>query len=412
MEATMPDSRMLRVLVGFVLFGLAGAAAASFHLWRINEIYSNADGTVQFVEFREIGGTNGEHFLADQTLTVIGANARHAFTFNDNLPSAATANRHFLVATQGFANLGIMAPDYIIPDDFLIIAGGTIRFGGVDTGPYPVGPVDQVTYGTLPTDGTTSIDRNGAPQTNSPTNFAGTTGLIGALPGPQTGWWWNPAESGRGFFIERRGQNLFFAAYLYADTGRATWTIAAGPMASPTTFQASLLAFTGGQTLTGPYQSPTPAPSLGTLTLSFTDATHGTLTWPGGTVPIQRFDYAGLSAPPIASAPETGWWWNAAESGRGFSLETQGSTIFIAGYLYDVAGNPVWFLSVGALNASGVYQGSWTQFANGQTLGGPYQAPALVNASVGSITLQFTDRQNGILTLPDMRTIPFTRFRF
>ncbi len=29
---------------------------------------------------------------------------------------------------------------------------------------------------------------------------------------PQTGWWWNPAEDGRGFSLEVRGNNLFFAA--------------------------------------------------------------------------------------------------------------------------------------------------------------------------------------------------------
>ena len=37
---------------------------------------------------------------------------------------------------------------------------------------------------------------------------------------PQTGWWWNPAESGRGFSIESSGNNLFMAAYLYDVSGR------------------------------------------------------------------------------------------------------------------------------------------------------------------------------------------------
>src|SRR5262249_11174618 len=32
---------------------------------------------------------------------------------------------------------------------------------------------------------------------------------------PATGWWWNPAEGGRGYSIEARGANLFFTSFLY-----------------------------------------------------------------------------------------------------------------------------------------------------------------------------------------------------
>jgi hypothetical protein len=48
---------------------------------------------------------------------------------------------------------------------------------------------------------------------------------------PQTGWWWNPAEGGRGFTIEARGNLLFMAAFHYDTRGRATWNYAGGPMA-------------------------------------------------------------------------------------------------------------------------------------------------------------------------------------
>ena len=34
---------------------------------------------------------------------------------------------------------------------------------------------------------------------------------------PQTGWWWNPAESGRGFFVESENGVTFIGAYLYDD---------------------------------------------------------------------------------------------------------------------------------------------------------------------------------------------------
>jgi len=55
------------------------------------------------------------------------------------------------------------------------------------------------------------------------------------------------------------------------------------------------------------------------VTLLFSDAIHGTLIWPGGTVPIQRFNILpnGLNLTEQANQPENGWWWNPNESGRG-----------------------------------------------------------------------------------------------
>ncbi len=410
----MTKSRIVQWLLAAFVCTLAASAAASFHNWRVNEIYSSADGTIQFVEFREAFGTDGENFLAEHMLTVTRGNQTHTFTFPDNLPSGATANRYFIVATPGFASLGIVTPDYVVPNGFLFVDGGTLQYGASGTGIYGIGPVDTVSYGALPTDGITSIDRIGGQHPNSPTNFAGSSGTIG-MPqtvSPQNGWWWNPAENGRGFFIERQGGNLFFAAYLYATDGSPLWTISAGPLTSSSTYNGTLQTFTGGQTLTGPYRSPAAGPSLDTLTLQFFDARHGLLTWIGGSVPIERFDYAGLGSPAIASAPQNGWWWNAAESGRGFSLEVQGATLFVAGYMYDSTGFPVWYVSVGTLSAAGTYQGTWMQFANGQTITGAYRPPTLVNANAGALTVQFADAQNATLTLPDGRAIPLTRFRF
>jgi hypothetical protein len=411
----MPKPRIAQWLLAVFVAVIAVAAQASFHEWRVNQIYSNADGTVQYILFHEIAGADGENFLAGHELNVTQGNVKHSFTFMDDLPSSATANGYFLVATQGFANLGIVVPDFIVQNGFLFVGGGTIEYGAAPGGYYmmPTGPVDTLAYAALPTDGVTAVTRDGTPVMNSPRNFNGATGTIGGpAVSPQTGWWWNASESGRGYFIERRGNNLFFAAYLYASGGGALWTISAGPMSSSSMYTGSLAVFSNGQTLTGPYVAPMQGMSPGMITLAFSDATHGTITWPGGVVAIERFDYAGLASPVTASAPETGWWWYGAESGRGFSLETQGSTVFVAGYMYDANGNPVWYISVGTIDTSGVYHGTWAQYANGQTMTGGYQPPTLVSGNVGALTLQFADKQNGTLTLPDGRMIPITRFLF
>ena len=231
-----------------------------------------------------------------------------------------------------------------------------------------------------------------------------------ASPAPQTGWWWNPAQSGRGFTIEVSGNNMFMAGYLYANDGRATWLVSGGPMTSPNLYSGKLLSFGGGQTLSGPFKSNTLTNgNVGNITLQFSDATHGTLTWPGGAIPIERFIFS--SGTP-SFQPETGWWWNEAESGRGFAIEIQGNRLFMGGYMYDDSGNPIWYVTEGAMASSTPYQNAWLQFANGQTLTGPFKANQLINGNAGSITLQFSSTTTATLTLPDGRQIPLTRFRF
>ena len=155
--------------------------------------------------------------------------------------------------------------------------------------------------------------------------------------------------------------------------------------------------------------------SAGNISIIFTDSSHGTLTWPGGTIPIQRFDVVtgGAAMTPAAGTPETGIWWNPAESGRGFALEIQAGTMFLGGYMYDASGNPVWYLSGQALMTDAMtYIGTWDQYGNGQTMTGTYTPATLVNTNVGTVRIDFSDTENATLTLPDGGTINITRFRF
>ncbi|MCU6434029.1 hypothetical protein LPB67_09645 [Undibacterium sp. Jales W-56] len=232
---------------------------------------------------------------------------------------------------------------------------------------------------------------------------------------PQTGWWWNPAEGGRGFTIEKQGNNIFMADYLYDPSGRASWH-AAGPTATTgSTFNSVLTTYLGGQTLTGTFHPTTGTMSSGDISVTFTDPSHGTITWPGGIVPIERFDIVpgGASAVPPAGTPQAGWWWNPNEGGRGFSIEIQNGTMFLAGYMYDTGGNPIWYVSgPTAMTNTMTYQGQWLQYGNGQTLTGLYKPASIVNPNVGSITIQFSTTTTAVLTLPDGRQISIQRFSF
>jgi hypothetical protein len=232
---------------------------------------------------------------------------------------------------------------------------------------------------------------------------------------PQTGWWWNPSEGGRGFSIEYANSNLFMATYLYDVSGRATWYVAAGPTAiDGSLFSGQLLAFGNGVTLQGTYRPNSQLPNAGAISLAFNDAQNGTLVWPGGTVALQRFPLgpSGTSATPLAGQPESGWWWGgSADNGRGFFIEWQGNQAFLAGYMYDSSGNPIWYVAQAAVSNPATFQGSWLQFANGQTLTGAYRPATLVNGNVAPVTIQFQGAGTGLITLPS-GTLPITRFRF
>jgi serralysin len=135
----------------------AGPAAFPFaHLWDIQEVYSNANGSVQFVEFFTTG--TDEFFLSGVVLQAkLNGVPVNSYTFQSNLSGPTTGNRTFLVATATFETLYGITPDYIIPEDFLIGgANRTLDFGGFD----------EVSLANLPTDGVMSL--NGIPNNDVP----------------------------------------------------------------------------------------------------------------------------------------------------------------------------------------------------------------------------------------------------
>ncbi len=239
---------------------------------------------------------------------------------------------------------------------------------------------------------------------------------------PEAGWWYDPNLPGMGFTIEQNPSSgrIYMAGYLYATSGEATWYSSMMSASSGSTMAGPLMAYSGGQTLTGPYQPVAGSSNVGTAQLTFSDASDGTLSWPGGTIPIQRFDAitGGSSTAQPAGTPQTGWWYDPSEPGTGYSIEIQFNAsypngyMFMAGYMYDAFGNPTWFLSYGPMTTATTYQGTWAQFANGITLTGPYQSESIVNSDVGAVTLQFTGTTTATLTLPNGTSMPLTRFQF
>jgi len=218
MRNTRWRSGMKRVAVAVYGAGLcallvASVAHGSFHTWRIAELYTDASGSVQFVELHEAFDSNFQDFFAGRALTSSQGTTTRTFTFPANLPNSSTANKRLLVGTQGFANLNVVTPDFIVPGPFLFPGGGTLDFAGVDF----------VTYPALPTDGVNSLDRGGTIDTNSPTNYAGSDYSRNYVQKAYVAYYGRPADPGGQRYwaarMDAEGQSLnaLIAAFGHSD---------------------------------------------------------------------------------------------------------------------------------------------------------------------------------------------------
>jgi hypothetical protein len=221
---------------------------------------------------------------------------------------------------------------------------------------------------------------------------------------PNNGWWWNSNESGRGFFIEQTDGVMYMGGYFYDASGRATWATSGGPVSDPYLYEGRLQTFAGGQSLFGAYRFPSSIVDIGAITIRFADDTHATLTWPGGTVKLERQVYGDVEAEAWtlndSFRPQTGWWWNPDESGRGYSIEVQGSSLFLAGFMYDDFGNPLWYFGAGPMTTERHFESDLLLFSGGQTMSGPYRPPG-TPLRVGRIGVDFSAADRATITTSD-----------
>lgn len=260
-------------------------------------------------------------------------------------------------------------------------------------------------------------DPNKSPIGSAPLTCSGVNPVAGASFVPESGWWWDSKLNGTGFFIEyggNSGHGLFIGGFLYDAAGNDTWLVSTGPLTSAK-YGGTWLKATNGQTLTGAYKAPG-LTTVANIGLTFTDATHATLTRPdGSTVSLTRFTFSTTPiTPPVAGAPQSGWWWGGQTlSGTGFGIEIQGNAVFVVAYVYDANGNPVWYLATGGLTSSNSYTGQWDLYAGGPQLTSPegtYNNQHVVLGQSVPMTLSFTDGANGTLTMGSV-AIPITRFQ-
>lgn len=231
------------------------------------------------------------------------------------------------------------------------------------------------------------------------------------------GWWWGgPTQSGTGFFVEAQGDRGFVTFFMYDDSGKATWYAASGVFSTQGgtsfTFSGDLLNFRGGQPASSNTPSAPTSQSVGTLSINFSSATAATVQLPARSFAAQRFDFAGLNGSVSGNQPETGWYWNASQAGRGYAIEVQNGTMFLTMFHYNADGSPTWNFYTGPIGTNGSFAGDFAAITGGQTLGGAYRVP-----NPATLTPGFS----GVFTSPCAGTLKFpgnpvqtsiTRFAF
>jgi len=158
-------SSIVAVAVVFIAAQLANAGG---HTWRIKEIFSNADGTIQYVELWETLGGTGEVATGGHAVT----STTKSFIIPTNV-AVPTSFKSLLIATPAFAALpGAPTPDYVLPAGsvpFFSTAGDTLNY-------VPYDP--SFVFGAVPTDGVHALARNGSVVCNSPENYAQQAGFV------------------------------------------------------------------------------------------------------------------------------------------------------------------------------------------------------------------------------------------
>lgn len=113
---------------------------------------------------------------------------------------------------------------------------------------------------------------------------------------PEVGWYWNPAEGGRGYAIEVQNDKVFMAVFHYNFDGSPTWNLVQGDIVSGTAVEPFQMT-SGGQSLNSAYRSGV-RDLLGPFTMSFRSACAGQLQMFGAPpITVRRFVIDGSTQP-------------------------------------------------------------------------------------------------------------------
>ncbi|MGZ5033111.1 MAG: hypothetical protein ACXWAC_07915 [Usitatibacter sp.] len=235
------------------------------------------------------------------------------------------------------------------------------------------------------------------------------------LPDILTGIWWNPNESGWGIHLTQRKDTVFAVWYTYDPYGQARWMVASNchmtaPLACPSCVanvqcSGSLFEANGARFFNQTFDPSTVHLTLdGTLSLDFHDANNATMSYQlkdlNRTLPISRQIFQGGFTPPPVNY--TDLWWNPNESGWGLGLTQQYGVMFVTWFVYEGTTRPTWLVASDCVMTANNDGCSGTLYTTdgppGPMVSSEFDPSVVRTTPVGSVSLFFTDANNGILS--------------
>jgi hypothetical protein len=218
-----------------------------------------------------------------------------------------------------------------------------------------------------------------------------TTKADSLAPNGKSGIWW-ARENGWGISLTSSADNtkLFAALYIYDEQGNARWYTASDCrfVGNQCT---SRMEETSGATCAMPFSpGQVTRKDVGALTLDFSSSAAANMSFDIGgvkrSVAIERFIFAAGATP---ANDYSGVWWNPNESGNGASITHLADTVFIAWYVFDTVGMPVWYVMSCIMGGTNSCSGTLVS-ANGPALGPTFDTSRVQLKTIGTGTLTFS----------------------
>jgi hypothetical protein len=236
---------------------------------------------------------------------------------------------------------------------------------------------------------------SGAAQEDAPLNYSGL-------------FWNSPAgsESGWGINFAHQGDVIFASWFTYDLTGKGWWLVMNAPNTGGNTFSGPLLTVTGPAFDAVPFDpNQVVGTSVGTGTLTFTDANNGTFAYTvNGISQTKAITREVFGTPPVCTfgaqpdlALATNYqdlWWNTpalSESGWGVNFAHQGDTIFATWFTYDHDHAPMWLVVTANKSGPGMYSGTLFRTTGPAFNAVPFNPMSVVGINVGTATFTFTN---------------------
>ena len=196
---------------------------------------------------------------------------------------------------------------------------------------------------------------------------------------------------------------IFAAWYTYDGGGNPKWYVASNcNMSSGSSCFGALYQVTGPRFFGVPFDpSLSVVAQVGELQVNFNDNNSASMSYTVNgqtrTVAIERQLFrTGAISPTINY---TDLWWNPSESGWGIAITQQYDVMFLAWYVYNDAGQPVWYVASNCVVTPPGNGCSGTLYRTTGPVFGPTFNPSQVQVfEAGTVTLSFSDGNNGTLS--------------